>query len=536
MNHLASFSRVWMLAPLASRSFARRSEFRLYESCSLIASKKSTIRSISEDPECLQGSQENLVVTSQSCVLSFFRLVISVFCLKYYRFWRLVLCGISIFPISAALAATVQRVDKDFSRIIVLLTSQEMASLELDTPVYFEFGRISEMAGGIITKLNIGKKTALIVLNESLPQIKRNDDLRFLSYFWNPTLSPLHFSLAQYHHIQRSSLETSVSYFEKDILEQVDDETTHKVSRATAIATEAYFLARPEVFGVDLGFERRSIELPGTVTCPDAKSKLTLNQLKPSFWFNAYPHVRISLQYDYTAMKEKCSSKAGSLTYDYSFYEPHLGFVWYGRDFELGLHYKDRDTFKSTDTLRSSNKQSISQSVTRKMPAELHLHGRLVNSPQFIWGGYLGYVFYERTLQEGGVFESKPEIYEMLRLGVNFEHRLTEISKLDWRLAFDGAKVPDFTSFARDINTLGTTVAYYEQFWPELLIGGLAEIAGGLRSDDVDGINPDSGLADKRKRLTDGFQYQIQLMARYIFGVGDNRSRYRRVGTIGSPP
>lgn len=425
-------------------------------------------------------------------------------------------------------AATVQRVNKDSSRVFVALSNAELVSLQPEMQVLFEFGPDGILASGKIAKTDLNKKSVLIVLDQPNFELRRKQELRFLSFFWNPMLSPLHYSLAQYHHYTRSSLESSVGLFTSRRIQTVDATKSQVVARGRDYAAEGYLIIAPDALAADLGFERRSMDVTSSQNDQSITTALKLYRIKPALWFHVYPHIRLALRYDYTALSTTQGAGKDILEYDFSFDEPQLGVVWFDRESEFGILYKHRDRFTASDSQRNQDGSTTSRSETRKMPAELTLHARMVTSPTFLWGAYLGYVFYERTAKKDEPFEPKPEPYEMLRLGMSMEHRLSLTTKLDWRLALDGAKVPDFTTSSRALNTLGVMVSYYEYLSPSFLIGAMQEMTGGVHHDQVDGRDPETGVEGKLPRRGQGYQFRFQFFARYLLDVGDYHARRQR--------
>lgn len=429
---------------------------------------------------------------------------------------------------AGAQAATIQKVNKDFTRVIISLSSAELAALEPDMPVVFEFGKEGGVASGHVGQLNVIKKSAILVLDAPDKRMKKKQELRFVSFFWNPILSPLMFSHAQYHQYSRSSVESTLGLFGTDLTQKVDNDKLRTTADGLAFALNGYLIFNPSLIGAGLGVDHREVQVSSRLGDQKATSELTFNRIEPGLWIEVQPHWRVSLRYDYTTLDVKHGSGDDLIAYPFSFEEPHVGLVWFERDFEAGVHYKDREVFTAVDSKLTRDNGAVVHKETRKLPAELNLHFRDVVSPLFIWGGNLGYVFHERTSQDGGALEPPPAAYELFRLGTSFEHRLTQGSKLDWRLALEGAKVATLTTTPREVNTLGGSVAFYHLLMPQLVIGGMTELAGGLKDDRVPGVDPATGEAAKRPRQATGYLFHFQVLARYDFDFGGDAWRRRR--------
>jgi hypothetical protein len=427
-----------------------------------------------------------------------------------------------------ARAATIHKVNKDFTRLIISLSSAELAALETDMPVVFEFGKEDGVASGHIGQINVVKKSAIIVLDAPDTRLKKKQELRFVSFFWNPILSPLMLSYSQYHQYSRSSVETALGLFGTDLTQKVGDTTQRTTADGLAFDLNGYLIFNPSLIGAGLGFDYREVQTATRLGDQKAAGELTLSRLEPGVWIEVQPHWRVSLRYDYTTMDVKYGSGDDVIAYPFSFQEPHLGLVWFQRDFEAGVHYKDREVFTAVDSKLTRDNGAVVYKETRKLAADLDFHFRDVVSPLFIWGGNLGYVFHERTRREGEAPEPEPAPYELLKLGTSFEHRLTQGSKLDWRLALEGAKVPTLATTPREVNTFGGSVAFYHLLMPQLVVGGMTELAAGIKDDRVSRVDPVTGETTKQERQATGYLFHLQVLARYDFDFGGDAWRRRR--------
>lgn len=416
---------------------------------------------------------------------------------------------------SSAMAASIQRVSDDFSKVILKLSPQELATCEVDDLILFAFGQDSVVASGQIERINVVNKSAVIVLTQADQRLASKQPVVLLPFFANPMRSSLLHSLAQYQPYRHPGVEAQAGIFVSDLRQHRSNSATRTRSLGRIFAAQTHLPVYPDSFGLGLGYEHRGITNSIAQTGDDATSNFSFDRVEPAFWFQPESNLRLALRYDFTSLTVASGGGIDSVTYDFIFYQPHVAILWFGDDFEFGLAYRDRAAFTASDTDRLRNTGANPQQQRRVLPAEIDMHWRLALASGLVWGAKLGGVFHERVATQNGTRDAKPKLYDMLRLASSLEQRLAQGVKLDYELVASGAMVPNLSTESRRVHSLGLSMAYYKLLNSGLWLGGMGEIEGGRRFDRVVVSDPLTGTAIEQSRRSFGSQFRLQLIARY---------------------
>lgn len=432
-------------------------------------------------------------------------------------------------------AATVKKVNKDKTRVLISLNKAEMAALEEDQEVVVEVGSSTDrfVVSGTLQKLNPVKQTVVLELEPGDPRFAKKQSILFLSVFWNPALAPEIESVGQYHQYPRPFAEAGAGYFFEELGSKVDaagekDKFVYAGTRFTALG---YMVFIPRWFGATFGFERIDALQTAAYTVSDHTDELSsatsVTVLKPAGWVGLPDDYRLGIEYDVSLIHEARGSGSSQIGFDYTLAQPYFSVVHAAPDFEYGFGYKFRDQATAADTFTAGTLSFKVESV-RKAPQELLGFFRSVSSPVFVWGLSGGAVIAERSNGPNAPLDRKFEIQETLRLRTTFENRLGDGSKLDWGLFYAGAKTPANGAPERGVNGGGLQLTYQTLFGGGILVGGTLELFGGLirtRDRVQDTAGRDVGTVG---RQTAGGAATALLFARMDFDFGLGKSGRRR--------
>jgi len=420
-----------------------------------------------------------------------------------------------------ARGGTIERTNKERTKLLVSLTQSELVALnEGDQRVIELDGKVPLVTTALIRSINLIKKTAVLELAAAEPSVARHEELRFLSSFWNPVLSPLITSYAQYHQYVRSSLEGGAGgFFANRDESRSDGGSAHTRTVGSRIALNGYILFSPTTFGAGLGYEERSATVTTRSTgLDDDKSSLAINKLVPGAWFEVQPHWRLGVSYDLSFAELRRTSDG--VTFHYNLAQPVLGVTRYESDYEAGITYHDKATSTAVATIE--DKTGVSSEVDSYLaaPAEVWAYYRNVSSPVLIWGAGFGYVFYERSGGKGQPLKPKARLPENLRAQVSLEHRLDDGAKIDWLLTYDGAQTIGLALSPYEANMGGIDVTYQcPVFDNAVVVGGTLALKGGAAK--LAGM---SDATDDREEKAYGAS--VLAFARWEFDLLDHRRPY----------
>lgn len=427
----------------------------------------------------------------------------------------LVLVVLGLMPLSFARAASILRVNQDQTKIILQLTPQELAKIELGNLVLLAVGQDGFVSSGRVERINIVQKSAMIVLAEADDRLASKQDVRLLAFFTNPMRAAFLRSIAQYHPYRHPGVETQMGVFATELRQHLSGNMVRTRSLGRIFALQTHLPVYPDTFGLGLGYEHRGITNFIAQTGDDATSNLSFDRAEPGIWFQPESNLRLALRYDFTSLTLASGGGVDSLTYDFVFYQPHLSILWFGQNYEVGLEYRDRDAFTASASNRVRNNAAASQQQRRILPAELDVHGRFAAASGLVWGARLGGVFHERVANSLAYREQKPKLADMLRAAVSMEQRLTHADKLDYELSASGALVPNLATEPRGVHTSGVSMSYYRLLDSGLWFGGLGELAVGRRFDRVSVGEANTASASEEPRRSFGTQFRMQVFARY---------------------
>jgi hypothetical protein len=395
-----------------------------------------------------------------------------------------VVAWLAAFP---ALAATVKKVNKDKTKVLVALSKAEMATLEEDQEVVVEVGASGDrfVISGSLAKLNPVKQTVVLELEAAEPRFSKKQTIRFLSVFWNPVNAPVIQSAAQYHQYAHPFVEGAAGYFYEQLGSHVDatGEKDTFTYNGTRFLADGYMIFNPQWVGAAFGFERldalQTSKYEQNGVSDSLSTAYSQTILKPRAWVGLPDDYRLGLEYDNYLIHQEQGSGSSQVVFDYYLAQPYLSVVQLKQSTELGFGAKYKDTGEGVDTITAGT-TSIKVKSTLKMSSEVLGFYRSVSSPVFIWGLNGSVIFPERSNGAGNPLDRKFEIHETLRFKTTFENRLSDGSKLDWALFYAGAKTPANGAPERGINGGGTQLTYQTLFSGGLVLGGTMELFGGM--------------------------------------------------------
>lgn len=395
-----------------------------------------------------------------------------------------------------AQAAVVQRINEEKDKLIVELSAAELAALEENQEVVIECQDPRFVTTGVLKKMNLQKKTVIVVLDEADVRFAKRQRLIFLPYIQNTVFSHHITVSAHYHQYTRSLAgaeagSTYQSYKQKIV--KGENETTNKTVLSGYLAgLEGYLLFDPEWFGASFGFERRGLtavtasdSADATGPVSDRSYKFDVDLIRPAAWVEVERNWRIGLNLDYYMVGYYDDTYV--ISHSYNLFAPKISAVRYSRLAEFTFFYQDRAKFDSVTTYSAAPGISTEIESTAKIPAEIGLSWRSVSSPTFVWSSGLGWVFYERELSDAVPIRRKAGPEELLRLSLGFEHRLASGSKFDWSFVYAGAQIPSPAVIVeQNTNQLHVNLGYHTPIGDGLLLGGNLGLNGGLRTQKED--------------------------------------------------
>jgi hypothetical protein len=394
-----------------------------------------------------------------------------------------------------AQAAMVQRINEEHDKLIVELTAAELAMLEEDEQVVIEAQSPRFVTTGVLKKMNLQKKTVVIVLDEPDTRFARRQRLVFLPYIQNTVFSERISNIGQYHQYNRSLGGGEAGYIyqtQKQVTKLGDTENTDNLLvSGYHFGGEGYLLFDPEWFGLSFGYERRGLAATTssesnsdtTALAEDATYNFEIDYIRPAAWIEVERNWRVGLSLDYYMVGYNDDSL--DLTHSFALLAPRISAVRYNRQSEFLFYYQDRAKFESVTSTGSATGVSTEVNATAKIPAELGLAWRAVSSPTFVWSSGLAWIFYERELTDSLPIRRKAGPEELLRLSLGFEHRLVSGSKFEWSLNYAGAQNPSPLVIAeQDTNQLQLNFGYHMPYAEGLLIGGNFGLSFGMRTQE----------------------------------------------------
>lgn len=410
-------------------------------------------------------------------------------------------------------AATVAKVNKEQDKVIIALSQSEMAALSDDDEVVVEFGKEGFVTFGSLSKLNPVKQTVVLTVETPDDRFAAQQPLRFLSVYWNAPYSPVIGGYSQFHQYSRSWMDAGFGGVGGQVTSDLEgDKATFKYG-GTNFRADGYLLFSREWFGIGMGFDRYDLAI--------TDGGVTSNTVRPGMWTGVEAAWRLGLRYDYTALEYELEDDNDS-TFVYELGAPLLDVTHFDAGAEYGLRYKHRAAFTAVDTITFTG-GSVDFESPLKQPAQLDIFGRWVASPLYVWGLGLGYLFFERELDDSLPLRTKPKIYELLRLNANFEHRLSDGDKFDWQVYFDGAKAVAPHGGEKGVNSLGWRGAYQVPFGVGHIAGLSGYVEGGVNSEDVDSVDPATGEGQALTREYKGFAYGMMLFVHYELDLTEKK-------------
>ncbi len=383
-------------------------------------------------------------------------------------------------------AANLQRVHPDHRRIIVWFSQAELATLSVGQEVVLEINRPRFVTYGVVKNLNVEKQTAAIHLPEPEARLVPRQQVRLLSAFWNPLVSPLVTSYAQYHQHSHTSVQGGFGglYEQRQVVieaplndegDPVAPDFKDKVTTSgTRLFVSSYLLLMPRLFGFGFGFDRREVKIKGD----DVTQTVTRNQLQPGFYLEPLTNWTLGLRYDLALFEEKDSFTGA--TFSYQLEEPVVGLAYVLPDLETGLTFKNKNKKTALDTLKNPDGSGTPIEVTRRAPAEVELFVRSISTPELVWGLSATYIFFEREIEPGQPLARAARPEELIVLRANWEQRFDEGDKIDWTLLYAGGHSRGASAQERVTNNAGFTVAYQKPVADNYLVGGEVHLEGGL--------------------------------------------------------
>ena len=247
-----------------------------------------------------------------------------------------------------AVAAMIQRVNKDKDKILLGLSQAEMAALEPGQQVIVEIDKPRFALAGQVEKINPLKKTAVIAFEDSDERFQPKQQVRFLSTFWNPESSPLITSYAQYHQYAHSGVEAGLGAFFEGTSEKAGGEKGFTQAYGDRIVAQGYAIVSPTWFGLGLGFERRDVSYDDQAVFDEAVT-VTYNAIRPGFWVELQPHWRLGAKYDFTQIEEEYKTAIGQ-NFSYTFGQPEISVTYFDNQGEYGIDYINKDESTATYT------------------------------------------------------------------------------------------------------------------------------------------------------------------------------------------
>lgn len=395
-------------------------------------------------------------------------------------------CG-AVLAGATAEAAILQRVNKDQHRIIVELSQAELESLEEGQDVVVEVGKQAFVVYGTVGKINVPKKTAVLIFAEGDQRFVKKQSVRFLSIFWDHPFAPQIASYAQFHQYKRSSFDTGLGGFGSYTEAKTSGVRAKTTSVGARLLIGGHLIFVPSLFGGAFAYERRMARIDTKYDGGDKGSATALlNQLHPGLWYEVQPGWTLGLRYDYTAMERDVEyANKNRFTNDYG--RAVVSAVYHDTHTEYGGLYKDKVASTAIDAEYNPDGSTREVKDKIRVPAELSFFYRKLASPVFIWGGTFGYVFFERKISPG-VLAPKPNLQDLLRARVDFEHRLGDGSKLAWSVYYDGAETPGLLETPKGLNTLGVGTTYQLGFGQGMMAGITIDVEGGGRIVEQNGV------------------------------------------------
>jgi hypothetical protein len=176
----------------------------------------------------------------------------------------------------------------------------------------------------------------------------------------------------------------------------------------------------------------------------------------------------------------------------------------------VGVAYTDKD-HDTESYVTAAGKQDATITETVKIPGELTLYYRNVDSPMLVWGLGGGWIFYERNLESNVDLQPSASAAEKFRFNVSLETREDDGGKLDWILAYDGGKTLGLSTLPQAANEVSLTAGYETTAFDALLVGWNAKVGGGT-------------LARGSSRVI-GYQASVLGFARYEFDLVPHKVR-----------
>lgn len=436
------------------------------------------------------------------------------------RFLRVLLVAWAGISAHAARAAVVEAVNKDSSRVILKLTQAELAAVEDDQAVLAKVGSKQVfVVSGTLIKVNPVKKTVVLVLEEPDTRFETRQSVRFLPLFYNALLSPVLTSYSQYHEYVRSSADGGVAGLYDKKMERSGDNRSKTTTTGYQLLAESHLLVVPKLVGFGFGFRHLGATSASDANGSEQKSEVTINQLRPGIWYEIEDSWVLGLRYDYTMMSVESKDDSG-LAFDYLFGEPLFGITHYSDDFEFGLTYRDKAKFTAVDTLTNPvTGAALPVESTLKTPAILELWFRDIESPSFGWGMGLGYVFYERELNEGEELRTEPTVPEVLRGRLTLEWHTDDGSKADFTLWYSGGRAPGLTYQENTANMVALNLTYATPLWEQVLLGGGVEVRGGAITFTDQAVNATTGQVEDVAREVEAVGASLLAFARFEFDL-----------------
>jgi hypothetical protein len=416
---------------------------------------------------------------------------------------------------SIAVGATIAKVNKEKNKVIIVLSQAEMAKISEGDEVVVEFGKDAFITHGVLTKLNPVKQSVVLTVEIPDDRFAEKQTIRFLSTYWNAPYGGVLRGYSQYHQYSRSSLDAGFGGIGGQVTADLDgDKTTDKFG-GTTFRADGYLMFDREWLGLGFGYERFDL----TMTDLDATS----NIVRPGLWFGVESGWRIGIRYDYTALQHDVD---GGSTFIYELGSPVVDVTHFSATSEFGLQYKDRAAFTAIDTSTTPDGTSVDVESPLRVPAEVSVYSRWVSSPLYVWGLGLGYLFFERELDDSLPLRERPKIHELLRMQFTFEHRLSDGDKFDWQLYYDGGKTPAPHGNEKVINSLGWRGAYQMPFGSGHMAGVSTYVEGGVHSRTVSGpADPTTGESEDLTLKYSGFGYGLLMFVHYELDLAGKPTR-----------
>lgn len=437
--------------------------------------------------------------------------------------WRLWLTGIVLALHSGrAQAAIIDRVNPTNDRIIVRLTQAEMSGLDEGQEVVVEVLQPHIVINAVLGKLNPVRQTVVVIFSFPDERLAKNQQVRFLSVFWNHELEPVLNSYTQYYQFHNADAEGGAGIFMEN-LASTSNAGNHKIATSGwRLAGNAYAPLNMTWFGAGFGYEHREAHVNPDVGA-QPPSTLAINRLRPGFWTGVVEKWRLSMRYDYTTI-ETTEKSTPAVDYTISLGQPVLGVLYVDGKEERGLEYTFGDKFTARTTASAPGAKT-SANPTLIAPPELYAYFRRVVSPMLIWGAGAGYLFYDRSQGDGGTLLPSVTPAQLLRLRATLELRQMNADKLDFTLSYNGGKVRGLAESEQVANEGGLSLTWMTDLDGGWKTGADLSVAGGVitLSDHV--VSPNSAQSSSVDRKITAYQANALVFLRYEF---DLRTRAQR--------